>query len=452
MSTILDYRYRFNGVVSTDKTVMQNLEAMTSAAGSWLTYDIHSGKWSVVINKPETSVAMFNDDNILGPLTVMGSGLTDLYNSVKVEFPHLDLNDATDFVQDDIPEEDLNPNETKNTLVMQYDIFNDPVQAELLGLLELKQSRTDKIIKFQTDYSKIGIRAGDVISVTNTLYGFVDKKFRVTVATESDNDDGSIVVDITAMEYDESVYDTSDLYRYIRSNQTGIITPGALPAPGQPELTMFSNVSRPYLKMESTITSTDANSLVEGVEFWYSTDANAASESSRVYYLAGVDRPANDRTFINGETSEFDWVTTTTGNVFVKARSFNSQTTGPFSEVSSLLYQPVQIPDAVPVANATTGGDDLWDMLALAAALAALNGMMNNDTSEGSILGNINVNTAGVTSIQAGSGISINANQGDVTISATGGTNGLWQGAARYVSSSQPIGTFNNGDVWFKIP
>lgn len=446
MSTILDYQYRFNGVISTDKTVMQNLEDMTNAAGSWLTYDIHQGKWAVVINKPETPKYSFNDDNIVGPLTVSGTGLVDLYNGVKVEFPHLDLNDQRDYVQDLIPEEDLNPNEPENILVSRYDIFNDPVQAEILGLLDLRQSRQDKLIKFATDYTMIGIRAGDVIEVTNSLYGFVDKLFRVILASETDQDDGSIVVNITAVEYSDAMYDFSDLYRYQRSNQNGIVTPGALPAPGAPELTQFSNISRPYLKMESTITSTDANSLVESVEFWYSQDQIN-------YYLAATDRPANDKTYVNGEIAEVDWYNAPAGNIWVKARSYNSITTGPFSNVSALLYQPTQIPDALPdnTPVVDANGDSLLNMLGLAAALAALNGLISGDSSSGSILGSGNL----VQDVVAGNNIQVNRSPNGVyTISSTGGGtgDGTWQGASRYVSSSQPTGTFNNGDVWFKVP
>lgn len=440
-------QYNFNGVISTDKTVMQNLEAMTNAAGSWLTYDIHTGRWSVIINKPGVAKYAFNDDNIIGSISVSGTGLTDLYNAVRVEFPHIDLNDQTDFVQDAIPTIDLNPNEPSNTLVIQYDILNDPIQAELLGLRELKQSRIDKIINFSTDYSMIGVKAGDIISVTNDLYGFDEKLFRVISAAESDADDGLIMVSISAMEYDENIYSTDDLYRYERTNQNGIITPGALAKPGTPELSQFSNISRPYLKMESTITSTDATALVEGVEFWYSQDQSN-------YYLAGTDRPANDKNYINGEVAELDWFGAPTGNIWVKARSYNSMTTGPFSNVSALLYQPVQIPDAVPVDNAD-GTQGMWDMLALAAALAALNSMIGTNTDEGSPFGDLLSSGDVVTGLTAGNNITITQSiPGNYTISSTGtGTgDGTWQGASRYVSATQPTGTFVNGDVWFKIP
>ena len=78
-------RYQINGLIDTAQPVMKNIEKIASATASWLSYDIHEGKWGVVINSSGTSIASFNDTNILGNITVSGTGLKDLYNSVKVE-------------------------------------------------------------------------------------------------------------------------------------------------------------------------------------------------------------------------------------------------------------------------------------------------------------------------------------------------------------------------------
>ena len=61
-------RYQINGLLDTARPVMENIEKLCSAAGSWLSYDIHEGKWGVVINTTGTSVASFDDTNILGSI------------------------------------------------------------------------------------------------------------------------------------------------------------------------------------------------------------------------------------------------------------------------------------------------------------------------------------------------------------------------------------------------
>jgi len=86
-TSVLPFLYRFNGVVDTNQPVLQNMETLTSAAGSWLTYDITQGKWAVIINKPGNVVASFDDSNIIGGIQVGSTSLTELYNAVKVTFP-----------------------------------------------------------------------------------------------------------------------------------------------------------------------------------------------------------------------------------------------------------------------------------------------------------------------------------------------------------------------------
>lgn len=215
-------QYSFNGVLSTDKTVLQNLETLTEACNSFLTFDINTGKWCVVINRAGSSVASFNDTNIIGSISVSGTGLSELYNRVVVEFPHKDLLDQTDAIIDTIDPSQLYPNESTNTLNLKYDIINDPIQAELLGLIKLKQSRVDKIIKFQTDFTKLGLKAGDLIDVTSDMYGYTSKVFRIITIEEEDTDEGAIVLGITALEYDANVYNTSGIHRTLRTPVTGI--------------------------------------------------------------------------------------------------------------------------------------------------------------------------------------------------------------------------------------
>ena len=223
MTTIINKIFSINGVIDTSKSVRSNMDTIARAAGAWTTFDVTNGKWSVVINQPGSSEYSFDDSNIIGSITVSGTGLTELYNSVELQFPHQDLADRVDYITFTIPEADLFPNELENTLNIQYDCVNNPVQAELLARRELKQSRVDKVIQFRTDFTSLGIRAGDIIDVTASMYGFTNKKFRVLNVTEEDQGDHTIVLSITAFEYDESVYATDNLVREERVQQNGIV-------------------------------------------------------------------------------------------------------------------------------------------------------------------------------------------------------------------------------------
>jgi hypothetical protein len=221
MSTLID-AFRINGVIDTKQNVLSNINKIADAAAVWVTFDVNTGLWSFIFNDVDTSILSFNDSNIIGSINVSGTGLTEAYNKVSVEFPHKDLRDQTDYIDLSIPVGDRFLNELDNTLNIKYDLVNNPVQAQYLATVELKQSRVDRIIEFRTDYTGLGAKAGQLIDITNSQLGFVDKLFRVTRIEEIDNDDGSIELSITALEYDADVYDSSGLIYEERSKVTGI--------------------------------------------------------------------------------------------------------------------------------------------------------------------------------------------------------------------------------------
>jgi hypothetical protein len=221
MSTIQSGLFKINGVISTDKSVMQNLNSLCTSAGCWMTYDIALGKWSVIINGTGTSVAAFNDNNIMGGINISGTGINELYNAVTIEFPHKDLRDQTDYIDLEIASADRYPNELDNRLNISLDSINDPIQAQYIATSELKQSRVDKIIEFRTDFTSLGLKAGDLIDITSEQYGYISKVFRILKMEEADEE--GLVISITALEYDANVYDTTGLIRKERNKKTGIV-------------------------------------------------------------------------------------------------------------------------------------------------------------------------------------------------------------------------------------
>ena len=217
MTTYISNVFSINGVVDTNQTVLQNMNTLASAAGAWVTYDINAGKWAVIINQAGTSISSFTDSNIIGSVSVSSTGLTELYNSVEIEFPNSDNLDQKDYIKFEIPSGDRFPNEPDNELQIQMDIINNSVQAELIASRELKQSRVDKIIEFRTDYTKLGLKAGDLIDVTLSQYGWTSKVFRIMKIVEEDGDDGIFSLSISALEYNSDVYSTKGLTRTARS-------------------------------------------------------------------------------------------------------------------------------------------------------------------------------------------------------------------------------------------
>jgi len=387
-TSVLPFLYRFNGVVDTNQPVLQNMETLTSAAGSWLTYDITQGKWAVIINKTGNVVASFDDSNIIGGIQVGSTSLTELYNAVKVTFPRDDLNDQRDFVRAEIPAIDRNANEPDNDLNIDYDILNDPVQAEYLGLLELGQNRLDQTISFVTDYSMLGLKAGDVVDITSAQYGITNYPLRITTVTEQDDDAGGIQLQIIGVKYDAAIYDP-DLTRYERSNQNGLITLNGINQPGNITTTLYEKNSRPRILANTTV---PGNVAIENIELWSSTD-------NVNYELVGNLPPPGGGTYTTGNVVSFDFDRAATGNVYLKSRAINSSASGPYSNVAIIPYTPVQVTDAI--GNNTSlldgTGTPVATLLALQALLKGLDTYMNGNSNLANSVGSqISTNGGGL--------------------------------------------------------
>lgn len=366
---VLTNRYQINGLIDTSKPVLQNMEAITNSAASWLGYDIHEGRWGVVINQTGTSIASFNDSNILGSISVSGTGLKDLYNSSKATFPHRDLRDSQDFVLTQIATQDQFANEQSHTLGLTYDIINEPIQAQLLSLIELKQGRIDLVVNFRADYSYINLKAGDLIDVTDTRFSFTNKVFRIASIAEVQNDAGPLELEITALEYNSNVYSTADLYRYTRSDADGIITIGSIGAPGTPQVTKFEIDARPRVLVESTAPT----GIVESMEFWISYDVLVAEEN-RTYTILGEVKPVNGGTFASGQTVRLDYDNLNSSNFVIKTRGKNSTTVGPYSSISGFTeFDPTQTTQAIGPDTKTI--DSLGNIVTALAVIDLLKGV-----------------------------------------------------------------------------
>jgi len=377
----LPQQFSINGVLSTDDSVLSNMEKIAASCSCWITYDIHAGKWSVIINRAGTSIKSFNDSNIIGPINVSSTGLTDLYNSVKVTYPRVDINDEIDWVRVDLPQADRNYLEPDQTLDMELFMTNDPVQAELVGFLELKQNRVDKLVTFATDYTAIDLNAGDLIDITNATWGWTNKVFRILTMREIDGDSGEIRIEISGLEYDAEVYN-NDLNRYSRSSNDGIRSIGAIGVPAAPTINVTNRDARPKVVLNA-VTPTG---VVTGMEFWVSQ-----SSSTTGFNLVGIERPQSATTYAPGTSVSVDVDNLNAGNIFAKVRGFNADIEGPFGNVTQINYAPVQVTNAVNNNTAVTDvNGTLLTVAALTTLLTSLDGLYsNNSSSSGSLFDKI---------------------------------------------------------------
>lgn len=233
-------RYRINGVLDAGQTVLSNIDKIMSCCDSWMTYNSALGQWSVVVNKAETAAYSFTDNNIIGDIRVSATDITSSINQVEAKFPFKENRDQPSFVQLQTPVGLLYPNEPVNKYSITYDLVNDSVQASYLANRLLEQAREDLIVSFNTTYYGIQVDAGNVISVTNSAYGWTNKLFRVMKVNEASLPDGSLGAKLELNEYNAAVYDNYDITAFS-------------PAPNSnlPSVSYFSALSAPTVSTSS---------------------------------------------------------------------------------------------------------------------------------------------------------------------------------------------------------
>jgi len=204
-------RYQINGMLSTFDTCSTNIDKICQAAGTFFTFDVKDGKFAAIPNRAlstaeKANCLVYNDDNIVSKIDISSTELYALYNGVEIEFMDQQRKDQTNTVLVETPAGDRNANEPDNILNYKIDMINDNIRAEILANIDLNQSRVGTVIQFVSDFSGIQSDVGDVIKVTNNLYDWTDKLFRVMRVTEQQEESGMVTAQITAIEYSDDYY------------------------------------------------------------------------------------------------------------------------------------------------------------------------------------------------------------------------------------------------------
>ncbi len=331
-------RFRFDGAVDAARTIMSTLQNMTSSCDCLLRYDEVTAKWGVIVQKPTYTVAMaINDSNIISSIQVTPIDLSNSFNIAEVKFPDKSNQDAFNTSTFDLAQIDpalLFPNEPINKQSITVPFCNNNVRAQYLANRFLKASREDLQVTCSVGFDGLQLEAGDVMTLTNANYGWVDKLFRTNKVSQTFKDDGAIVVNLLLMEFNPTVYDDVAITEFQPSPNTGI---------GDP--LVFGTVPPPTVEQEYP-TAVNPLFLVQ-----VTTPAAGISQYAELYYTAFAD-PTESQLIFAG-TSEVQangtpWNTNTvlplislagipSGNWYFVTRMMNSLGASSFSLPSAVF-------------------------------------------------------------------------------------------------------------------
>ena len=196
-----------NGLIKSDKTVQDIQKEILKHSGAMLNWELPEGQWKAIPNANAniSGAKTYNDDNIVGEIKVTTSDITTYYNSARAQYIEKNHNSVLEDIIVYTPKFELNTNESKHKMELNYPLCDSASEAQRKADVELKQNRLDKVINFKSDYTGLGVEPGDIIKVTNTDYGFTDKTFRAVRIRETMDDD-ILLLDITAIEWSNETY------------------------------------------------------------------------------------------------------------------------------------------------------------------------------------------------------------------------------------------------------
>ena len=337
--TATQNRFQFNGVLDTSRTIMDNLQEMATSCDCLLKYNEVTGLWGVIVQQPTYTVAMdINDSNMIGSITVSPLDISTSYNVIEAKFPDKTNQDSFNSATFDLSQLAptlLYPNEPINKQSVTLSLVNNNVTAQYIANRLLEAGREDLNITCKITYVGLQLEAGDIVTVTNTNYGWSAKLFRITKVTEQFGSDGTITADLMLSEYNPQVFDDQPITQFTPAPNTGLpsaLTFGTLAAPIITGASPTAAV--PYFLVNIT---TPNNGVVQYAEIYYS--AYSAPTSSQLIFVGTTDVKPSGNTYAAGEAIPAVTVTgVASGNWYFFYKVVNSLGTSGLSSPSSILY------------------------------------------------------------------------------------------------------------------
>ena len=360
--TATQARFRFDGVVDTNQSIMSNLQSMAACCDCLLKYNEITGLWGVIVQSPSYSYAMaLNDSNIISSIQVTPLDMVSSYNIAEVKFPDGTDNDSFNTATYNLAVLNpslMYPNEPVNKQSISLPLVNNSVRAQYLANRFLEGGREDLQVKLTINYSGFQLEAGDLVTVTNTNYGWTAKVFRVSQVVENFEQGGQLTTSLTLMEYNPSVYDDIPVTQFTPSPNTGIGSPLTFGTLYTPSVTNIQT-SSPVPSFDVAVTA-PSNGVVQYAEVYYSAFASPTA-AQRLFVGTTAINPAGNPYLPNSSMGVVTVTTLPQGDWYFSVKYVNSLGTSGFSGSSTVLnWRPLTFQYenrwlAIAYANNATG-------------------------------------------------------------------------------------------------
>lgn len=379
-------RFRFDGMLDTNSTIMTNMQTMASCCDCLIKYNEITGEWGVIVQSPTYTIAMdINDSNMVSAIQITPIDLASSYNIAEVKFPDGTSKDTFNSATFDLRVVNpslLYPNEPVNKQTISLPLVNNSVRAQYLANRFLEGAREDLQVKVDVNFSGIQLEAGDIVTVTNANYGWVAKEFRISQVVETFTDDGQIIASLTLMEFNSAVYDDVNVTQFTPAPNTGIGSPLGFGTLYAPTITN-QQVYAPVPSFDVAVTAASAG-IVQYAEVYYSA-YSSPTDAQRIFAGITAVNPGGNPYNPSDSMGVVTLSNIPQGDWYFAVKYFNALGASNFSASSSVLqwrpqtFQYTQRWLAIAYANNATGTSGF----SYNPRNKGYYGLYNNDTANG---------------------------------------------------------------------
>ncbi|MEO5363961.1 MAG: phage tail protein [Magnetococcus sp. DMHC-8] len=340
-------QYACNGVLNTDASLIDNLNALLTSCRGILVWS--AGYYKLLIDRATASTFAFTPDNITQSWTIDTGEHTARANRISCTW----FNPANKWQQDLLTVDALPFRAADKGFLVEKTVelpfTADGHMANRICWSMLKQLRLGLSVEFTATMDALQVEVGDVVSITHPTPGWSAKLFRVTKLLLLENDE----VKVTAREYHPDAY---------VADTTATFNPGpsvTLPDPHRVAAPSGIAVIESLYATRSGTGAAKAKATIS----W-----NGSDDAYVVMYQLSVRRSADTVWKIIAQTPDttFDWMDITPGRYGFRVRAINtlgieSDYTEAFCEIYGLSAPPS---DLTGLAVAGLGGMALlsWDL------------------------------------------------------------------------------------------
>jgi hypothetical protein len=219
-------RYAMDAVVDTANTPRDNLESMLTSLNGRLVPS--GGQYYLSGAAYQTPTVTIDESILVDAISVQTkNSVRNLFNAVKGVY----LSSEENYIATDYPSvisasysvEDGEP----LYLELPLPFTTNNVRAQQLAKMSLLESRQQVSVTLPMNMSGLLLKAGDTFKLSNDRFGWTEKVFQVLDYDLSLGSDGMLVVNVSAIETDSTIYD------WTTTDQTAFTpaTPINLPVP-----------------------------------------------------------------------------------------------------------------------------------------------------------------------------------------------------------------------------